>query len=158
MQIPQTGNDPWGPVITGRAWDLARFGNYGRGMKIPQPGNDLFGRYVLETHRLQLLPLSGGWRAVNVIIVGQAKHIYRHCPPTLSMSGLNWQVRLATRIKQNPSGCISALCLFAMYTILVIFNRERWMYLMYDRGNVCTENPRLHYQCQVSFGRYDRFV
>jgi hypothetical protein len=68
-QIPQTGNDPWGPVITGRAWDLVRYGNYGRGMKIPQPGNDLFGRYVLETHRLQLLPLSGGWRAVNVLMV-----------------------------------------------------------------------------------------
>jgi hypothetical protein len=60
----------------------------------------------------------------------------------LSMSGLNWQVRLAPRIKQNPPGGMRALCLFGMYTMLSD-NRERWMYLMYDRGTICTDTPRI---------------
>jgi len=52
-------------------------------------------------------------------------------------------VRLAPRIKQkNPSGCIRALCLFGMYTMMNI-NRERWVYLMYDRENICTGTHRI---------------
>ena len=35
----------------------------------------LFGRYVLEPYRLQLLPITGGWRAVDVLCMTEEPYL-----------------------------------------------------------------------------------